>query len=291
MRKLLALITLVTFISPTLRAADTPFTPTRFTVELRGQGPDILLLPGLACSRDVYQKEADLLAPHYRLHLLQINGFANSPPGPNATGPLLIPIESELHQYIQSNHLQNPFLIGHSLGGLLSLMLVADHPNDVSKIMIIDSLPFYGLLLDPKSTLESLQPQAKMMQQFLANETEAQFAQSEPAQLTQLIKSPEGLKLVTKWALASDRKVLAQAFYDDLTTDLRPKLPNIQTPITLLYPYDPTMGPQATVDTLYQSAYAPAPHAKTIRIDNSYHFIMLDQPEPFAKAVADFLKN
>src|ERR1700729_1888439 len=78
--------------------------PTRFSVVIRGAAPgkgaDVILIPGLSSSRDVYAAEAKLLTANYRLHLIQIAGFAGEPAGPNATGPMLAPVVEQLHQYI-----------------------------------------------------------------------------------------------------------------------------------------------------------------------------------------------
>src|SRR3984957_19509904 len=100
--------------------------PTRFSVVIegapRGTSPDVLLLPGLASSRDVYAAEAKLLAAKYRLHLIQLAGFAGEPAGPNAAGPILAPVVEQLHQYIAANHLQPVPVIAHSPGALLPLI-------------------------------------------------------------------------------------------------------------------------------------------------------------------------
>src|ERR1700722_5844091 len=91
-------------------APATTAAPTRFSVVIEGvapgKGADVILIPGLASSRDVYASEAKLLTSTYRLHLIQIAGFAGEPAGPNATGPILSPVVEQLHQYILDNHLQ-----------------------------------------------------------------------------------------------------------------------------------------------------------------------------------------
>src|ERR1700729_250749 len=70
--------------------------PTRFSVVIEGvasgKGPDVILIPGLSSSRDVYAAEAKLLTPNYRLHLIQVAGFSGAPAGPNATGPIFAPV-------------------------------------------------------------------------------------------------------------------------------------------------------------------------------------------------------
>jgi pimeloyl-ACP methyl ester carboxylesterase len=47
---------------------------------------------------------------------------------------------------------------------------------------------------------------------------------------------------------------------------------------------------QAAVDGLYQKNFAPLPDKTMVRIDGSFHFIMLDQPGLFATQVDLFLK-
>jgi pimeloyl-ACP methyl ester carboxylesterase len=85
---------------------------------------------------------------------------------------------------------------------------------------------------------------------------------------------------------------MAQAMFEDLTTDLRPVLATIKTPATLLYPYDAkAVGPDSSkVDAVYSSAYSTMPNLTIHRIDASRHFIMYDQPAAFDAAVQTFLK-
>jgi pimeloyl-ACP methyl ester carboxylesterase len=271
-----------------------PAAPTRFSVVIQGvapgKGADVLFIPGLASSRDVYASEAKLLTATYRLYLVQIAGFAGEPAGPNATGPILSPVVEQLHQYIADNHLQKVPVIAHSLGGLLALMLAQAHPEDISKLLIIDTLPFYGLVFNPGATVENVAPQAKAMHdQFVAIPND-QFAATAPFYTDRLVKDPEGQRLVSAASIASDRSVFANAMLEDLETDVRPQLASIKTPTTLLYPYESAQGPVADVTALYTTAYATMPNINLIRIDDSRHFIMYDQRAAFDKAVQAFLK-
>jgi pimeloyl-ACP methyl ester carboxylesterase len=50
------------------------------------------------------------------------------------------------------------------------------------------------------------------------------------------------------------------------------------------------MGPEAMIEGLYRGGFSPAPNATFVRVDGSYHFIMIDQPEAFQAAVANFLR-
>ena len=268
--------------------------PTRFSVVIQGvapdKGADVILIPGLSSSRDVYAAEAKLLTANYRLHLIQIAGFAGEPAGPNASGPIFSPVVEQLHQYIVSNKLQPVPVIGHSLGGLLALMLANAHPEDVSRLLLVDSLPFYGLVFNPAATIDSIRPQAQVMHDQLIQMPADQFAAGQPVFTERFVKDPEGARQVTASSIASDRTVFANAMLEDLETDIRPQLAGIKTPTTLLYAYEAAQGPVAGVTALYTNAFATMPNIHLIRIDDSRHFIMFDQPAAFDKAVQTFLK-
>lgn len=274
-------------------AGATKFVPTRFTVVDAGTPgkPDVVLIPGLASSRTVWDAEATKLAPNYRLHLVQLNGFAGTPAGANASGAILPGVVEELHGYIAASAM-HPTVVGHSLGGLLTLMLADKYPGDVSKIVIVDSLPFYGLVFDPGATVESIAPQAKVMGDQMLAMPEAQFAAMQPLMVKQMVKDEAGAKAVAASSVASDRGVFVHAMEEDLQTDLRPEMAKIKTPALLLYPFDATVpgAVAAKFDALYKGAYAGMPNVKLVRVDDSRHFIMYDQPAKLDAAVEAFLK-
>jgi pimeloyl-ACP methyl ester carboxylesterase len=91
---------------------------------------------------------------------------------------------------------------------------------------------------------------------------------------------------------ASDRGVSARAFHELIVTDLRPELPRIAAPVTVLY-VNPPGSPMtaAQMEAGYAAAYAGLKAAKLTRIDDSRHFIMFDQPDRFAAEVRSFLAS
>ena len=149
------------------------------------------------------------------------------------------------------------------------------------------------MIAGPQATVATTEPRAAAMRDKIANGTQDAYAAGEPAVMHSLVKSngPEAQAAIAA-ASASDRRVVAQAMYDDFTTDLRPELTRIGQPVTVLYPWDAATGaPQAAFDGLYTGAFAPLKQAKVQRIDGSFHFIMIDQPAAFQAAIAGFLKD
>ncbi len=274
-------------------AQASKFVPTRFTVVDAGTvgKPDVVLIPGLSSSRVVWDGEAKLLAPNYRLHLVQVDGFAGAPAGVNATGPMLAPIVEELHGYIEAAGMK-PVVVGHSLGGLLAMMLADKYPGDVRKMVIVDTLPFYAVLFNPDATVEATKPYAEVMRKQMMAVPADQYAGMQAMIAEQLVKDPAGQKLVAASSGASDRAVVVEAMVEDMQTDLRADVAKIETPTLVLYEYDPTLKQPdpTTYEALVKAGYKPMPHVTLVRVDGSRHFIMYDQPAKFDAALEAFLQ-
>jgi len=269
------------------------FAATRFTVVDGGTvgKPDVVMIPGLASSRAVWDAEAKLLAPNYRLHIVQLDGFAGAPVGANSEGAILSGVVEELHAYIEAEKMK-PVVIGHSMGGLMTLMLADKYPADVKKMVIVDTLPFYATVFVPDATVETMKPQAEASRQQMLAMPADQFAAMQPMMVPNMVKDADGQKLVAASSVASDRAVFANSMFEDLQTDLRGDVAAIKTPMLLLYPYDAALqgADPAKVDATYQTAYKAKPDVTLVRIDGSRHFIMYDQPAKMDAAIEAFLK-
>ena len=263
----------------------------RMTVTVAGQGPDVVLIPGLASSGAVWDATVKQLSATHRVHVVQVAGFAGAPAAGNADGPVVEPLVEAVDAYIKVQHLKSPAVIGHSMGGFTGLLLASRHPEDVGRLMIVDSLPFFSVLFAPSATADAMKPQAAAMRDGMIAMSPEAFASQQAMSAPRFAKSPEGQKLMLDWSKASSQSVVGRAMYDLLTTDARGELTAVKAPTMLLYPYDPAVGaPAAAVDKIYADAYANLPGVTLKRIDDARHFIMLDQPKAFADAVDAFLK-
>jgi pimeloyl-ACP methyl ester carboxylesterase len=259
----------------------------RISVEVVGAGPDVILIPGLSSSRETFKRTAERLKDHFRLHLVQVAGFAGEPARANTSGPVFGPTTAQISAYITQAGLKKVAVIGHSLGGLMALELAADHPDQVSKVMIVDTLAFYTeLFAGPQATVEGAKPYAVAMASRMLSATDAQYAQSAAQMTPMMVGSPRDQPRVLKWSLASARPTvaMAMAMQEDMTTDLRSKMASIAVPVTVIY--------EAPLAKLIQADYAPVPN-KTLIVaaPSAKHFIMFDDPAGFDAAVDGFLKR
>jgi len=76
--------------------------------------------------------------------------------------------------------------------------------------------------------------------------------------------------------------------YEDLITDLRSDLPSIKAPITVLYPWNSGYPTREMAGPFYRKQYAAAPNVTYVDIGDAAHFVMLDQPDAFLKALTAF---
>lgn len=264
----------------------------RISVQTQGSGTDVILIPGLASSRDVWAGLASGLRMNHRVHLVELAGFASTPAISNPEGKVVAQATEAIAEYIRSQHIKAPVIIGHSLGGEMALMLGARHPDLVGRLMIVDALPFYTLMIDPAATSETATRHATTMRDWLLAQSPEQIAEFQNTSIARLAKTESVRPALVAAGIKSDRKTVADAVYELMITDLRPELGRISAPVEVVYAYDPLFGiPAARVDAMYRQAYASAPDIHFTRIDDSFHFVMLDQPERFSSAVESFLNK
>ena len=260
------------------------------SVQIVGKGPPVILVPGLSTPRAVWDAFVPDLAATHTVYLVQVNGFGGEDPRGNLQPGVLAGIVADLHNLVVQEKLKGAAVVGHSLGGLAGLMFAKAHPEDLGRLMIVDSLPFIGTLFAPTATVAMVEPQAASMRdQMIASYGKPVDRASIEGTAARLALKPESRAKVVAWSMAADPRVSGQAMYDDLVTDMRPELAAITTPITLVYPWS-SYVPQAQADPLYRGAYAPAPHVTYVPIGDAAHFVMLDQPEAFRTALTAFLK-
>jgi pimeloyl-ACP methyl ester carboxylesterase len=272
------------------RPARHAFASNRISVEVRGSGPDVVLIPGLSSSPDVWAGTVAAV-PGYRYHLVHVAGFAGKAAGANASGPVVAPVAEEIARYIKERKLKRPAVVGHSLGGSWAMMVAARHPELASKIMVVDMMPFLGAMFGPPgATPQSVEPIAAQIRQGISSGAGEQRRRIVEQTIAGMVKTESQRPAPVAQSLASSPAVSGQAMYDLITTDLRPELAKIRVPVTVLWVVPPNAPvTQAQMEGFYKLSYANTPQAVLTRIPDSYHFIMLDQPEAFQRELRAFL--
>ena len=270
-------------------AAAQTVTNDRLSVEVIGSGPDVILIPGFASSREVWRPLATRLAATHRVHLVQLAGFAGEP-WSHGDGPFVQPAIDALAAYIAEAGLDRPAIIGHSMGGMSGLMLAQQYPERVGRVLSVDSLPFFSALFGPGVTAEAAAPYAAQAAAGILSADEAGFRAGQTQGAVGYARNEATRAAMVDWSMASDRYGMAAAIRDVMTTDLRPGLAAMTTPVWAIYASDADGGaPAAMADAMWSREYAALPGVTLIRVDGSRHFIMADQPERFDEILDRFL--
>lgn len=269
--------------------AAEPFESAHLTIEVEGEGPNVLLLPGLASNADVWDDTVAALKDRYTLHIVQVSGFGGAPARGNAEKTDILPtLRDELIRYAGTLE-EKPALIGHSLGGLVTMMAGIEDSDAFEKLMAIDVLPFFSVLTLPDPSVAAAEPLAQLGKTMLLSQSDEVFSQRQAEALATLTKSDIHRELALSWSVASDRNVMAQAMYEVLVTDLREPVKSISAPLSVMYARDPDMPNGTTIEGFYQTEFIGVPGVQLVPIDNALHFIMFDQPEAFLAAIETFL--
>lgn len=270
--------------------AQTGFSSRRITVATRGRGPEVILIPGLASTAEVWRGVADRLAGRRRLHLVSVRGFGDLAPGDNASGAVMAAVAGEVRRYIAEQGLERPAIIGHSMGGQVGLRVAADAGPRVGRVMVVDSSPFFPALISPQATAGDVEPIAQLAYQAIHFLGDAALRSRGRQMGLELGGATDAVFGTLGWQ-GGDRRVLAQSLYEVMTVDLRRRLPEITAPVTVVYGWSADQAsPRSRTDSLFRGAYSRlrAP-AAFVPIEGAEHMVMIDQPTRFMAAVDRFL--
>ena len=172
-----------------------------FNVTIKGEGKPIILIPGLACSGEVWNETVAKLQSKYQCHILTLAGFNKQEAIPLDTGYLPI-IEGSIRTYIKNELEAKPILIGHSLGGFLSMSLASSNSELLEKIIIVDSYPFMAAAYNPNATETNVVPQAKMMKNMILQTPDSTYARQQKVTMSSMMNDPEKIEVSTQWSIA-----------------------------------------------------------------------------------------
>jgi len=272
---------------------ETTKTPA-FEVTVHGKGDTMFLIPGLSCSGNVWNETVKKYEEAYEVHVITLAGFAGVKP--IASENILQEVKSEMITYIKKHKTKNSILIGHSIGGFTSLLIAIEAENLVSKIIIVDSLPFLAGASNPEITEETVKSSYGMIKEMYIKMDSVTLRNTLKLSLGGMMRNKENLDFLLNDAAKSDRKTLGYTMFEMMRTDIRETIQKIKTPTLVLTNWNkpiPQFPNFTRTDKLkmYQEQYKNCGSCTVKMVDNAEHFIMLDNPTEFYKEVSSFINE
>ncbi len=283
--------------SPALASAIAPqphpaesFDSGMLHVDRYGSGAKtIVFIPGLASGPWTWYEQIARFSPSYTVYAITLPGFDGRPA--TSESDLLSAFTRDFWAMLAQRHIDKPVIVGHSLGGTLSILLAEQHPERLAGIVAVDGLPVFPAAA--QSTPAQRASTAKTIEAQLAPMPHDGFVQYERNYMATIGTTDASFAPVLGDLVAkSDPKAVGAWAAADLNADLRPGLSKITIPFEEIAPYA-APSPYSESDTLafYKMLVAGAPKAQVVSISPARHYVMLDQPAKFDAALTQFLSQ
>jgi pimeloyl-ACP methyl ester carboxylesterase len=245
--------------------------------EVYGRGRPVILLHGWLGSWGLWQETMTYLGRFYRTYALDFWGFGES--GKKRETYAVQDFVSLVDQFMDHLGIASAPLVGHSMGGTVSLSVAIQYPQRATKVVVVGS-PIVGSSLAWALKMAGRRPIAvllfNMMWAFrLGMRVASPF----------ICKDPRFPDMMDKDLSRTTLESFLLSIASLRRTDLRPMLDQIRIPVMGMYgDKDIIVHPMQ-----WRPLLEGVPQARIERFEQAGHFIMLDDPNPFMQKLRQFL--
>ena len=247
--------------------------------ESYGRGRPVLLLHGWLGSWELWRETIGVLGKEFRTYAIDFFGFGESS-GKNNDDFKVDTYVELVHLFMDKLGIVKAPLIGHSMGGTVSLSTAIRYPEKVVKVCVIGS-PIAGNSLNLLLKLSGYPAIARffwvspyLLKLFLTSYS--------------YLMAKDGRKM-SRMMAHDISQISVNSFFQSIgtlrDTDLRPRLGEIKVPTLGIYgKRDIIVNPNQNL-VLKQGV----PHSQIAWYEDSGHFPMLDTPDKFVENLRTFL--
>jgi pimeloyl-ACP methyl ester carboxylesterase len=254
-------------------------------VDEAGSGDPLVLIHGLATTREIWTAVTPQLSRTRRVITLDLPGFGESTPV--GEGFELADVAERVARGLAAHGVRGPFdLVGHSLGGAVALTLAVLRPRSVRRIVLVAPA---GLAAIPRAAGQALALAADpvlAMRRALAPLTDIDwgrrlllaFAAADGAAIP-----PLQARLMVGASASAQRT--SEALRTITATDLRPLLGRSRAPLGVIWGSRDRTIPVRLVAAVREAR----PDAQVMIIEQAGHVAMLERPTAFVASLERLL--
>jgi pimeloyl-ACP methyl ester carboxylesterase len=219
------------------------------------------------------------LGRYYRTYALDFWGFGES--GKKRDTYAVQDFVSLVDQFMAHLGIERAPLVGHSMGGTVSLSVAIQYPDRARKVVVVGS-PIVGSSLSLLLKLFGQRAIAYLVHHNLWA-LKLGFRILSPY----YTRDPRWPEMMNRDLSRTTLESFLLSIASLRKTDLRPQIPQIQVPVMGMYgDRDRVVSPDQ-----WKPMKEGIPHSRVERFSNAGHFIMLDEPQPFMEILRDFLDS
>ncbi len=217
------------------------------------------------------------LGRYYRTYALDFWGFGES--GKKRETYAVQDFVSLVDQFMEQLGIVNAPLVGHSMGGTVSLSVAIKYPQRVSKVVVVGS-PIVGSSLALPLKFAGYRPIAFMLFNMMGT-----FRLAMRIASPIICRDPRFPDMMDHDLTSTTLESFLRSIASLRRTDLRPMLGQIKVPALGMYgDRDVIVHPRQ-----WEPMKAGIPHAEIERFPSAGHFIMLEEPQRFGERLKQFL--
>ncbi|MDE0084094.1 MAG: alpha/beta hydrolase [Candidatus Poribacteria bacterium] len=239
----------------------------KIAYQVEGTGTPVVLLHGWGGEANSFRPVFDSLSRFYRVYALDLPGFGLSEIPPTAWDAS--DYAKFLSAFFHKLNINKAHLIGHSYGGRISIVMAAEEPEKIDKLILVDSAG----IIPPRTAKYYIQ-----------------ISLAKVGRLMRYCGAP-GNRLADNIAQRVGSKDYREAgpmratMVKSVNQNLRPLLPKIQASTLLIWGENDTDTPISFGRIMEKEI----PDARLIVLKDAGHFSYLDQLPQFCETVTDFL--
>jgi pimeloyl-ACP methyl ester carboxylesterase len=245
--------------------------------EVYGRGRPVILLHGWLGSWGLWQETMAYLGRYYRTYAMDFWGFGES--GKKRETYAVQDFVSLVDQFMDRLGIAEAPLVGHSMGGTVSLSVAIQFPARVRKVVIIGS-PIVGSSLAFPLKLAGYRFIAFMLFNMMWA-----FRGTMKLASPYICSDPRFPEMMDHDLTSTTVESFLRSIASLRRTDLRPMLSQVKIPVMGMFgDRDNIVNPRQ-----WQPLLEGVPHAKIVRWERAQHFIMMDTPQDFMEKLKTFL--
>ncbi len=262
----------------------------------KGAGETTLFVHGLGGNLSHWMKVVDALSKNYRCIAVDLPGYGWSDKTYTTDKDLLTFYANVLSSFIEKKGLKKVILAGHSMGGQIAMITAINHPEKVSKLILVAPAGLETFTEAEGKTLITYTP-ASIFEKQEEPAIRYSFKQNfyeQPKDAEALIqdrirfKTCADFKQYTEAVSSGIKGMLAHPVKGDLS--------KIKQPVLIIFGGEDALIPNKILhpslvrDDMMNEALTVMPAAKLVLVPSAGHLVQFEKSEETTNAIKTFLK-